>query len=121
VDTYLRLTVQEEQVFQGEVGTLETTEREGIMQIVTSWMEQGIAEGEQRGERRGRTEGEQTGAIREARSLILRQLTRRIGTLPASVEAKVQLLMLHQLEALGEALLDFAQLGDLTDWLTSNS
>jgi hypothetical protein len=61
VDTYLRLTMQEEQVFQGEVGTLEATEREGIMQIVTSWMEQGIAEGERHGEQRGRTEGEQTG------------------------------------------------------------
>jgi predicted transposase/invertase (TIGR01784 family) len=109
VDTYLRLTVQEEQVFQGEVGTLETTEREDIMQIVTSWMEQGIAEGEQR----GRTE--------EARSLILRQLTRRVGTLPANIETQVQALTLPQLEALGEALLDFAQLRDLTDWLTSNS
>jgi hypothetical protein len=59
--------------------------------------------------------------FREERSLILRQLTRRVGILPASVEAEVQLLTLDQLEALGEALLDFAQLGDLTDWLTSNS
>jgi predicted transposase/invertase (TIGR01784 family) len=112
VDTYLRLTVQEEQVFQGEVGTLETTEREDIMQIVTSWMEQGIAEGERRGEQRGRTE--------EARSLILRLLVRRVGALPAHVEAQVQSLDLQKLEALGEALLDFAQLRDLTDWLTSN-
>ncbi|MCG9889944.1 MAG: DUF4351 domain-containing protein [Thermosynechococcaceae cyanobacterium MS004] len=75
------------------------------MQIVTSWMEQGIAEGEQR----GRTE--------EARSLILRQLSRRVGALPATVEAQVQALALPQLETLGEALLDFAGLDDLTDWL----
>jgi hypothetical protein len=45
VDTYLKLNLQEEQVFQVEVGTLEDTEREEIMQIVTSWMEQGIATG----------------------------------------------------------------------------
>jgi Domain of unknown function (DUF4351) len=105
VDTYLRLNVQEEQVFQESVGTLEGTEREGIMQIVTSWMEQGIAE--------GRTEGR----TEEARSLILRLLTRRVGTLPATVEAQVQALALPQLEALGEALLDFAGLDDLVGWL----
>jgi predicted transposase YdaD len=80
-----------------------------IMQIVTSWMEQGIAEGEQR----GRTE--------EARSLVTRLLMCRVGTLPSNIEAQVQLLNLQELEALGEALLDFAQLSDLTDWLRSNS
>jgi len=40
VDIYLRLNQQEEQVFQEEVGRLEESEREGVMQIVTSWMEQ---------------------------------------------------------------------------------
>jgi predicted transposase YdaD len=109
VDTYLRLNVQEEQVFQEAVSTIETTEQEGIMQIVTSWMEQGIAEGRIEGEQRGRTEGE--------RSLVLRQLARRVGILPATVEAQVQALTLPQLEALGEALLDFAGLDDLTNWL----
>jgi predicted transposase YdaD len=108
VDTYLKLNVQEEQVFQTEVGTLEETEREDIMQIVTSWMEQGIAQGRTE----GRTEGE--------RSLVLRQLILKLGTLPSSVEAQVQTLDLPQLEALGEALLDFAQLSDLTDWLQGN-
>jgi Domain of unknown function (DUF4351) len=105
VDTYLRLNVEEEQVFQIEVGTLEETEREDIMQIVTSWMEQGIAE--------GRTE--------EGRALVLRQLTRKLGTLPTSVEAQIQALALPQIEVLGEALLDFAQLSDLTNWLQSHS
>jgi Domain of unknown function (DUF4351) len=66
------------------------------MQIVTSWTEQGIAEGERSGEV-------------------------RLGTLPTSAEAQVQALALPQLEALGEALLDFAQLLDLTNWLQGNS
>jgi predicted transposase/invertase (TIGR01784 family) len=113
VDTYLKLNVQEEQVFQVEVGTLEETEREDIMQIVTSWMERGIEQGIAEGEQRGRAEGE--------RSLVLRQLTRRLGTLPTSAEEQVQALALPQLEALGEALLDFVQLSDLTEWLQSNS
>jgi hypothetical protein len=64
VDTYLRLNVQEEQEFQTAVGTLEETEREGIMQIVTSWMEQGLQRG-----------------LAQERSLILRLLSRRVGTL----------------------------------------
>jgi predicted transposase/invertase (TIGR01784 family) len=69
------------------------------------------------GREEGIAEGEQTGAVREARSLILRQLSRRVGTLSADVEAQVQALALSQLEALGEALLDFAELDDLVGWL----
>jgi predicted transposase/invertase (TIGR01784 family) len=65
-------------------------------------------------------EGEQSGAVKEARSLVLRQLSRRVGTLPANVEAQVQALALPQLEALGEALLDFARLDDLSEWLRVN-
>jgi Domain of unknown function (DUF4351) len=40
-----------------------------------------------------------------------------VGPLPANVEAQVQTLALPQLEALGEALLDFAGLDDLVGWL----
>jgi predicted transposase YdaD len=82
------------------------------MQIVTSWMEQGIADGRIEGEQRGRIEGE--------RSLVLRLLARRVGTLPAKIEAQVQALTLPQLEALGEALLDFASAEDLRLWLQQN-
>jgi predicted transposase/invertase (TIGR01784 family) len=120
VDTYLRLNTQEEQVFQESVGTLEGTEREGIMQIVTSWMEQGIAEGRTEGIAEGEQRGISMGRTEEARSLILRQLARRVGTLPATVEAQVQALALPQLEALGEALLDFVALDDLVRWLQGN-
>lgn len=109
VDTYLRLNVREEKVFQEAVGTLEETEQKGIMQIVTSWMEQGIAE--------GRTEGISVGRTEEARSLILRQLSRRAGILPSEVRSQVQSLPLPQLESLGEALLDFTSVEDLEKWL----
>jgi predicted transposase YdaD len=64
----------------------------------------------------GRKEGEQAGEAR----LILRQLNRRFGSLPSTIEAQVQALTLPQIEALGEALLDFAQLSDLTAWLESD-
>jgi predicted transposase YdaD len=104
-------------VFQEAVGTLEGTEREGIMQIVTSWMEQGITEGEQR----GRTEGITEGRTEEARSLVLRQLTRRAGILPSEIRSQVESLNLEKLESLGEALLDFSSSADLDEWLRSHS
>jgi predicted transposase/invertase (TIGR01784 family) len=117
VDTYLKLNVQEERAFQTVVGTLEKSEQEGIMQIVTSWMEQGIAQGEQQGEERGRT----LGKTEEAQSLILRQLSRRIGELPPTMLQQIQGLSLVQLESLGEALLDFTGANDLTTWMQQNS
>jgi predicted transposase YdaD len=60
----------------------------------------------------GRQEGEQ--------SLVLRQLTRRIGNVTPELTAKVQSLSLTQLETLGEALLDFSQPADLVNWLHQN-
>jgi hypothetical protein len=80
-----------------------------LTQAYLEWEQQTEQRGEQRGRTEGRTEGE--------RSLVLRQLSRRVGTLPATVEAQVRALALPKLEALGEALLDFAGLDDLTDWL----
>jgi predicted transposase/invertase (TIGR01784 family) len=60
----------------------------------------------------GRQEGE--------RSLVLRLLTRRIGNVTPELTAKVQTLSLTQLEALGEALLDFSQPADLVSWLDTH-
>ncbi|MDJ0734380.1 MAG: Rpn family recombination-promoting nuclease/putative transposase [Nostocaceae cyanobacterium] len=57
--------------------------------------------------------------IKEAgeRSLILRQLPRRVGELPQEVRQRVETLSLEQLENLGEALLDFQGMDDLQVWL----
>lgn len=54
----------------------------------------------------------------EAKSLILRQLPRRVGEVPESIRVKIDTLSLTQLESLGEALLDFSNLSDLETWLT---
>jgi Domain of unknown function (DUF4351) len=105
VDTYLRLNVREEGMFQAEIGKLEESEQAGVMQIVTSWMEQGI----------------EKGAEQEARSLILRLLTRRVGILSSETRSQVESLTLEQLESLGEALLDFSGGADLERWLRSQS
>ncbi len=60
----------------------------------------------------GREEGEQ-----RERSLILRQLQRRVGELAQEVRERVETLCLEQLENLGEALLDFTSVVDLQAWL----
>jgi hypothetical protein len=72
--------------------------------------------GEEIGFERGLQEGQQQGE----RTLILRQLTRQVGKLPAATRKKVEALPLAQLEALGEALLDFSSLADLQTWLKNN-
>jgi predicted transposase/invertase (TIGR01784 family) len=61
------------------------------------------------------------GALKASQSLILRLLTRRIGKMTPKVQVQVKALSLTQLEALSEALLDFAQIGDLKQWLELNS
>jgi predicted transposase/invertase (TIGR01784 family) len=88
--------------------------REGMMRESVIYQEI-LAEGEQRGEQRGRQEGRQEGE----RSLILRQLTRRVGELPQQVLERIENLSLEQLENLGEALLDFQVQADLETWFST--
>jgi predicted transposase/invertase (TIGR01784 family) len=66
-------------------------------------------------------EGEQTGALKQGQSLVLRQLTRRIGEVSPEMRSQIQALSLPQLEALGEALLDFTKPEDLHEWIRSHS
>jgi predicted transposase YdaD len=73
-------------------------------------LSEGLQEGEQRGEKRGRE--------MEGRSLVLRQLTRRVGELPQEVRQRIETLSLEQLENLGEALLDFQGMTDLEAWFS---
>jgi predicted transposase YdaD len=72
-----------------------------------------IQEAQQVGEARGRQEGR----TEEGQALILRLLTRRVGNVPMEAEIRVKALPLERLEDLGEALLDFTQIGDLLAWL----
>jgi Domain of unknown function (DUF4351) len=111
VDTYLRLSQREEQVFQEELGRIEPTEREGIMEIVTSWMEQGLEQGRQRGLEEG---------LQHERSLLLRLLVRKLGSVPPDLRLKIEDLSVSQLEALGDALLDFSAIADLATWLQTH-
>ena len=91
--------------------------RERIMQWTNPWIELGVERGLERGMDRGLREGRR----REAAVLVLRQLRRRIGSLPADVEDTIHALTLRPLESLGEALLDFKRPADLAAWLRRHS
>jgi predicted transposase YdaD len=63
----------------------------------------------------------QQGAAQGEQSLILRQLSRRVGEVAPAMLQQIQSLSLVQLESLGEALLDFTSADDLVTWLQENS
>jgi hypothetical protein len=105
VDTYLQLTAQEQAHFDAELTRVQPREQEEVMEIVTSWMREGI--------QRGRHE--------EALALVLRQLRRRLGTWDAAVEEQIRHLSLEELENLSEALLDFAHVSDVVAWLQAHA
>ena len=75
-------------------------------------LEQGKEQGREEGREQGREQGRE-----EAVNLIFRQLSRRCGVLSPTQEMKVRSLSISQLEALGEALLDFTTTADLETWL----
>jgi predicted transposase YdaD len=65
----------------------------------------------------GLLEGLKEGRQNEALSLVTRQLTRRIGAIAPQISEQIQTLSVEELENLGEALLDFSEASDLTNWL----
>jgi predicted transposase YdaD len=67
-----------------------------------------------------KAEGVSEGRQSEAQTMIIRLLSRRFGTLSAEVNEVVAKLPLEKLEDLGEALLDFQEIGDLMSWLETN-
>jgi predicted transposase/invertase (TIGR01784 family) len=62
--------------------------------------------------------GRQEGLLAGEADLILRQLTRKYGTLTPEVNQQVKALTIAELGDLGEALLDFVEISDLTTWLS---
>ena len=67
----------------------------------------------------GRQQALQEGRQEEASALVFRLLIRRCGSLSLTLEERVKALSLEQLEALGEALLDFTGVSDLEVWLAN--
>ena len=92
-ETYLKLNHLEEEEYCRELDKLDRKEADTIMQITTSWHEKGWAEGQVH--------------------LVLRQLKKLLGEVPADVEEKIKAMGAEKLEQLGEALLDIKTIDEL--------
>jgi Domain of unknown function (DUF4351) len=86
---------------------IEPEERDLIMQLSPLYLEKIQA-------------AERVGGQKEAQTLILRLLNRRVGVLPLELELQVKALPLDRLEELHDAAIDFTQLADLEAWLSQN-
>ncbi|MEH2370191.1 Rpn family recombination-promoting nuclease/putative transposase [Nostoc sp.] len=62
-------------------------------------------------------EAKEEGKVEGERTIVLRLLNRRVGNIPDALLSQIQGLSVEQLEALGDALLDFSTLADLEGWL----
>jgi len=106
VDSYLELTMEEEEQLGEELQELHPQEKESVMEIVTSWMKKGLEQGRQEG-------------LTHERTLVLRLLRKRLGDLDPAVKEQIETLSVDRLDQLGEALLDFNARDDLDIWLQS--
>jgi Domain of unknown function (DUF4351)/Putative transposase, YhgA-like len=93
IDTYLRLNITEDQELTAELQQANLVEEEQIMEIVTSWMEQG------------------------ERKIVKRQLNRRFNNISPTLENRINNLSLEQVENLSDAIFDLKSLEDLSNWL----
>ncbi len=65
----------------------------------------------------GREEGREEGELSAKKSLILRQLNLKLGSIPLKLEQKIKQLNPNQLDNLALALLNFSDWKDLHQWL----
>jgi hypothetical protein len=104
VDSYLNLNQVEALDFQEKIDKIKTTqEKEKIMQMVTSWMEEGIEQGEQRA------------TLKSVR----RVLSHKIGAIEPAINQQLQSMLVEKLETLFDAALDFKNQQELIDWLAN--
>jgi predicted transposase YdaD len=67
-----------------------------------------------------KAEGAIIGRVDGERALVTKLLARKLGNINPEIQVQVNTLTLDRVEALGEDLLDFTQMSDLTNWLEIN-
>jgi predicted transposase/invertase (TIGR01784 family) len=69
-------------------------------------------------------QGEAVGAVKGKiigeRIIVSRLLTKKLGNLPIATQSQINELSIEQIEALGDALLEFNQIDDLLAWMENN-
>ncbi|HKV39799.1 MAG TPA: DUF4351 domain-containing protein [Blastocatellia bacterium] len=139
VDTYLRLSQEEKNLYEAELEKLDPPEKEKVMETRMSWREEALQEGLeqglkqglqqamswkeealQEGKQQGIQEGKQQG-IQETKhrlaSLVMHLAEKRLGQFGAGIRERIGQLDSDQLEDLGEAVLDFERVEQLATWL----
>jgi flagellar biosynthesis/type III secretory pathway protein FliH len=86
-----------------------------VMELTTSWKEEGIAIGRKQGLEQGLQQGRAEGS----RETLLWQLNRRLGRLAPALQRRVENLPTDEVRALAEAIFDFSTPRDLQKWLAA--
>jgi len=120
MSNYLKLTAEENAVYNRMLEKVKPKEREVVMQYTNEWIEEGVKKGLQQGLQKGRQEGRQE-ARQEARDLVRRQLRRQVGALPPKLSSQIDCLNDDDMMSLGDALLDFNGSADLKRWLSQRA
>lgn len=114
IDTYLRLNREELVVFKQVLSTeMPLIDQEKIMELTTSWKEEGLQQGLQQGLEQGLQQGLEQGRRVGERSVLKRLLIRRFTTLPAEVLSRIEQAVPEQLEQWIENTLDATSLEDV--------
>ena len=100
-DVYLRLNGAEDQTLKTEVERLGLVEKEGVMEIVTSWMEDGIKIGRQEGKA----------------ELLLEQLETRFGKLDVKLQDQIKNLSPDLFARLSLSFFTISTRAELLAWL----
>lgn len=108
VDSYLRLLEAERKKLDAEMQKLPSKEREEVMEMMTSWEEEGLKKGVQQGLQQG---------LQRETELVLRLIKKKLGNLKKIKEKQILSLPIEKVEELGEALFDFKDTDDLQMWL----
>jgi len=90
-------------------GVIETAREEGIQEGKAQGIQEGKAQGIQEGKAQGLQEGKS--------SLLLKLLSRKLGTIPDAIKVLLHQLAPELLDALSESLFDLDSLEDLQNWL----
>jgi predicted transposase/invertase (TIGR01784 family) len=106
---------------QDQRGAITKATRLGMEEGIRRGIERGIEQGIEQGIKQGIEQGIEQGIKQANLRLILRLLERSVGFMSLDTQSRIAQLSAEQLQSLGEALLDFTTLSDLTTWLQAHN
>ncbi len=105
IDNYLQLNAEELKKFRSEISKMNKSEQENIIEVETSWKQEGIDIGIGRGRIEGRLE------------VLTTLLNRRLGPLSPQMSEMILQLKEKEITELTNNILDFSSIQDLDNWI----